>query len=166
MTHTPPTRNASRDAEFFACREALAGCRGAALTRWGMSDCACAVRHSHILSRFFRRNAGRTPANLHRPALRRSAQFRRMIFGSAATLTVQNSGDRTANHFAVRRHHHAAQLPAIEKIPVPVREYSCSRAVTSSNVKKIRCEPRFMRGTKSGPVRHFVKICQSDALTT
>ncbi len=57
-------------------------------------------------------------------------------------------------------------IAGYRKIPVPVREYSCSRAVTSSNVKKIRCEPRFMRGTKSGPVRHFVKICQSDALTT
>ena len=47
--------NSERDAEFFfACREALAGCRGEALTRWGMSERACAVRHSHILSRFLR----------------------------------------------------------------------------------------------------------------
>ncbi|MCQ6912158.1 hypothetical protein, partial [Escherichia coli] len=30
-----------------------------------------------------------------------SALFRRMIFGSAAALTVQNSVSRTANHFAV-----------------------------------------------------------------
>ena len=48
------SRTVSGTRNFFACREALAGCRGEALTRWGMSERACAVRHSHILSRFLR----------------------------------------------------------------------------------------------------------------
>ncbi len=47
------SRTVSGTRNFFACREALAGCRGEALTRWGMSERACAVRHSHILSRKF-----------------------------------------------------------------------------------------------------------------
>jgi len=68
--------NGERDAEFFfACREALAGCRGAALTRRHLSDCACAVRQMHILSRLFLRNARRGAAVLCRSALRRSALF-------------------------------------------------------------------------------------------
>ncbi len=48
------SRTVSGTRNFFACREALAGCRGEALTRWGMSERACAVRHSRILSRFLR----------------------------------------------------------------------------------------------------------------
>lgn len=64
---------------FFTCREALAGCRGAALTRWGMSECACAVRHSHILSRFLRVCVTGTLAQyrqfLRRVALHGSAQI-------------------------------------------------------------------------------------------
>ena len=47
------SRTVSGTRNFFACREALAGCRGEALTRRGMSERACAVRHSHILSRKF-----------------------------------------------------------------------------------------------------------------
>ena len=66
VTHTSPTRNASRDAEFFACREALAGCRGAALTRRCLFERACAVIRLHILPRFFRQNAGRASAVLRR----------------------------------------------------------------------------------------------------
>ncbi len=67
------TVNGARN--FFACREALAGCRGAALTRWRLSECACAVRQMHILSRLFLRNARRGAAVLCRSALRRSALF-------------------------------------------------------------------------------------------
>ena len=72
--------NGERDAEFFfACREALAGCRGAALTRRHLSECACAVRQMHILSRFLRVCVTRTLAQcrqfLRRAALHGSAQF-------------------------------------------------------------------------------------------
>ena len=38
-------------ARFILLLWCCPGCRGCALTRWHLSDCACAVRQMHILPR-------------------------------------------------------------------------------------------------------------------
>lgn len=69
VTHT--IRNGERGAKFFAAREALAGCRGAALTRRFCGAAACGGSTKHILSPHWVTSSGsRLPS-----ALRRSAPF-------------------------------------------------------------------------------------------
>mgnify|MGYP000278090954 CR=1 FL=1 len=101
---------------FFACREVLAGCRGAALTKWSLEYRPCGGNTNMYLVPIFSperwqsvgSSAPLSPPQERTVSRRRrettkcaSALNARMFFSTAATTATQNSGERTANHFAV-----------------------------------------------------------------
>lgn len=98
----------TRRCRFNVSRAGCRGCRGVALTRWGMSECACAVRHSHILSRFLRVCVTGTLAQyrqfLRRVALHGSAQIWQpdgksfCRFRAAAVPRDRQTGSRGESH--------------------------------------------------------------------
>lgn len=97
------TVNGARN--FFAYREALAGCRGAALTRWSLEYRPCGGNTNMYLVPIFSPEHWQSidsPASLSPPQERTVSRRRRETTKCASALNARmNSGNRTANHFAV-----------------------------------------------------------------
>ena len=135
--------NGERCAEFFACREALAGCRGAALTRWSLEYRPCGGNTNMYLVPIFSpehkqsidSSASLSPPQERTVSRRRretakcaSALNARMIFGTAATTAAQNSDERTTNHFAVFV---LQPFRAVDKLAVQKTHEVCALIQTS-----------------------------------
>ncbi len=113
---------------FFACREALAGCRGAALTR--MSGVPTVWReYKHVSCPAFSPECWQSVGNsapFSPPQERTVSRRRRETTKCASALNARmNSGNRTANHFAVfvAQLCHAIDKPAVGE-PHEVRTYT------------------------------------------
>lgn len=96
---------ASGTRSFFACRKALAGCRGAALTWWSLYYRPCGGNTNMYLVPIFspeRWQSVGSSAPLSPPQERTVSRRRRETTKCASALNARmNSGNRTANHFAV-----------------------------------------------------------------
>ncbi len=96
---------ASGTRNFFACRKALAGCRGAALTWWSLYYRPCGGNTNMYLVPIFspeRWQSVGSSAPLSPPQERTVSRRRRETTKCASALNARmNSGSRTANHFAV-----------------------------------------------------------------
>lgn len=96
---------ASGTRNFFACRKALAGCRGAALTWWSLYYRPCGGNTNMYLVPIFspeRWQSVGSSAPLSPPQERTVSRRRRETTKCASALNARmNSGNRTANHFAV-----------------------------------------------------------------
>ena len=144
---------------FFAGREALAGCRGAALTRGNCDSVACdGITIAHPVPIFsperwqsIGSSAPLTPPQERTVSRRRrettkcaSALNTRMIFGTAAT---QNSGERTANHFAVFV---PQPFRAIDKLAV--QKTHEVRTYTNFTSFRLSCDLRYSKNRETAGI--------------